>query len=64
LERYPLEVSVAVGLGIIHTTNLDYFSPQHQSELFRLKGVMLMVGFHRFPIHACPAAGSGWLAGA
>lgn len=32
---------VTLGLNIINTTNLDYFQPNHQAELFRLKALML-----------------------
>ena len=32
------------GLNLIHTTNLDYFTVQHQAEIFRLKGQFLQVG--------------------
>lgn len=31
------------GLNLIHTTNLDYFTTQHQAEIFRLKGQFLQV---------------------
>ena len=31
------------GLNLIHTTNLDYFTVQHQAEIFRLKGQFLQV---------------------
>ncbi len=27
------------GLNLLNTTNLDYFNPQHQAEVFRLKGL-------------------------
>jgi transformation/transcription domain-associated protein len=32
---------LSAGLNMLNTTNLDYFGPQHQSEIFRLKGVFL-----------------------
>lgn len=30
-----------MGLNLLSTTNLDYFQPHHQSEVFRLKGMFL-----------------------
>lgn len=30
-----------LGLHLVNSTNLDYFQPQHQAELFRLKGQFL-----------------------
>ena len=32
---------LALGLHLVNSTNLDYFQPQHQAELFRLKGQFL-----------------------
>lgn len=29
------------GLNMLNTTNLDYFGPRHQAEIFRLKGAFL-----------------------
>jgi len=29
---------LTLGLHLVNSTNLDYFQPQHQAELFRLKG--------------------------
>ena len=34
---------LVTGLNLIHTTNLDYFTTQHQAEIFRLKGQFLQV---------------------
>ncbi len=34
---------LVTGLNLIHTTNLDYFTTQHQAEIFRLKGHFLQV---------------------
>ena len=31
------------GLNLLNTTNLDYFNPQHQAEVFRLKGLFHQV---------------------
>lgn len=33
------------GLNLLNTTNLDYFNPQHQAEVFRLKGLFHQVGY-------------------
>lgn len=35
---------LSAGLNMLNTTNLDYFGPHHQAEIFRLKGVFLQVG--------------------
>lgn len=32
---------LTLGLHLVNSTNLDYFQPQHQAELFRLKGQFL-----------------------
>lgn len=32
---------LSLGLHLVNSTNLDYFQPQHQAELFRLKGQFL-----------------------
>ena len=32
---------LTAGLNMLNTTNLDYFGPHHQSEIFRLKGLFL-----------------------
>jgi hypothetical protein len=32
---------LTAGLNMLNTTNLDYFGPHHQAEIFRLKGVFL-----------------------
>jgi transformation/transcription domain-associated protein len=34
------------GLNLLNTTNLDYFNPQHQAEVFRLKGLFHQVWDH------------------
>lgn len=31
------------GLNLLNTTNLDYFNPHHQAEVFRLKGLFYQV---------------------
>lgn len=30
-----LPLDLTAGLNMLNTTNLDYFSPQHQAEIFR-----------------------------
>ncbi len=37
-----------LGLNLINTTNLDYFQPQQQAELWRLKGLLLQVNAAAF----------------
>ena len=37
-----------LGLNLINTTNLDYFQPQQQAELWRLKGLLLQVSAGAF----------------
>lgn len=34
---------VPTGLNVVNITNLDYFQPNHQAEIFRLKGLLLQV---------------------
>ena len=43
IRRPGAILALLTGLNLIHTTNLDYFTTQHQAEIFRLKGQFLQV---------------------